>query len=349
MSKPSIKKQKKQKKRERRVGTEKYKTAEQLLYTQKFPTFEVRPNNAPAGFVDLIQRTLREVNFRDRTVFHPSETQFLTQIKRSPEVVIPALMQGIAERNLNALHLVNVVGHRIFRQIPPEQLRQWIPFHDVQFMMAGARIIVVFRSLEQTSGKWGTIYFSPKRPTVEINGQKLIVGWSKHAIERTCERLAPRWDSYLGLGDVFAFFHECNKFDLCDLHSGRDVGITFYDKCASGYLSGHIAEQILGRSPKNKCYLRVGYCPVVIDGPFAKATTFLCPGYAGTPEYGLILRNGMPGKSRPQLVDDAGRMTRGDIEKSQDFSLVKMFHENGVPQVIETTEDFYSVRSIVWQ
>ena len=65
------------------------------------------------------------------------------------------------------------------------------------------------------------------RPTVEINGGKLIVGWTRRAIERTCERLSPRWNSYLGLGDVFAFFHQCRRFDSCTLHGGRQIGFPF--------------------------------------------------------------------------------------------------------------------------
>ena len=115
----------------------------------------------------------------------------------------------------------------------------------------------------------------------------------------------------------------------------------------AGFFNGHIAEQILGRSPRKKCYHRVGYCPVVIDGLFAKATTLLYPGYVGTPEYGLILRNGMRGMTRPQIVDLASRMTRQELETNQDYSLMKMFHDNGIPQIIETDEDYYTIPSTV--
>jgi hypothetical protein len=339
----SLKTQKKQKKRERRVAAKKLEAADQLLYRKKFPTFEFRTNNAPDGFVELIRRTLRDLDFRDRTVFHRRETEFLTWIKQSPEIVISELMQGIVQCNHNAIYLANMVGHKVFSCIPSDQLRQWIPFHDVRFLMAGDRIIVEFQSLEQSRGQFGTVYFSPKHPTVNIDGKTLVVGWSKHAIERTCERLGPRWDSYLGLGDVFAFFHGCRRFDSCQLNGGRDVGFTFYDKCLQGFFSGHVAEQVLGEFPKRNCYQRVGNCPVVIDAHFAKATTLLYPGYVGTPEYGLILRNGMPGMTRPQVVELASRMTRHELETKQDYSLIKMFHDNGIPQIIETDEDYYTI------
>ena len=64
-----------------------------------------------------------------------------------------------------------------FRTIPAEQLRQWIPFHDVQFLVVGREIVVDFRSLEQAKAG-GTIYFSKDWPTLEIDGQKKVIGWS---------------------------------------------------------------------------------------------------------------------------------------------------------------------------
>lgn len=343
MSKPSARKLQKQKARERRVAKKRHEANERQRYARNFPAFEFRLNNSPPGFVDLIRRTLRDIEFWDRSLFRPEEIDFLKLIKRKPEIVTPVLHHAVANRNLTALHYATMIGHRVFTRIPIDQLRQWIPFHDVQFNMAGERIIVVFRSLEQIKGTSGTVYYSPKRPTVEINGKRFIVGWSRHAIERTCERLAPRWDSYLGLGDVFAFFHQCRRFDSCNLHSGRQIGFTFYDQCAEGYFSGHIAKQVLGRAGEGKCYYRVGYCPVVIEGHFAKATTLLYPGFAGTPEYGLILRHGMGRKSRTELIDLASRMTRDELEKTQDFSLLRMFHDNGVAQIIESHEEFYSI------
>jgi hypothetical protein len=341
MSQPSARKQRKQKDRERRIAKKKHEALEQRVYDRKFPAFEIEENDADDGFVNLIRRTLRDIDFRDRTLFHPKETEFLKLVKKEPGDVIPALVQGVHKRNLSALHLVSMVGHRVFTRIGPDRLRQWIPYHDVQFLLAGEKIVVRFRSLERAKGSGGTIYYSPLRPQIEIDGKKLIVGWSRHAIERTCERLAPRWDSYLGLGDVFALFHDCRRFETCQLHAGRQVGFTLFDACAQGYFSGHIAEKVLGRGIEKHCYYRVGYCPVVMEGDFAKATTLLYPGFCGTPEYGLILQAGFGREERQKLISTASGMSRAVLEQTQDTSLMKWFHDNGVPQIIETDEDYF--------
>lgn len=341
MSQPSARKQKKQKDRERRIAKKKHEALEQRVYARKFPAFEIEASNADDGFVNLIRRTLKDIDFRDSTLFHPKETEFLKLVKREPGNVIPALMQEVRKRNLSAMHLVNMVGHRVFTRIGRIRLREWIPYHDVQFLLAGEKIVVRFRSLERAKGSGGTIYYSPLRPQIEIDGKKLIVGWSRHAIERTCERLAPRWDSYLGLGDVFALFYECRRFESCELHAGRQFGFSLFDISANGYFSGHIAEQVLGRPGQQNCYYRVGYCPVVVEGEFGKATTLLYPGYCGTPEYGLILRARFGREERQKLIEIASEMSREVLEKTQDFSVMKWFHENGVPQIIETDEDYF--------
>ena len=341
MSKPSARKRQKQKQRERLVAKQKHEQTLRRNYFEKFPSFEYRTNNAPEEFVSLVRRTVRELDFRDSRLFSYRETAFLKEIKKRPRIVTPMLLDAAAKGQLGAMALTTMVGDRVMRMIPSQELRRWIPFHDVQFLMAGEKIIVDFRSLEQARTKNGIIYFSRYRPTVEIEGRKLVVGWSKHAIERTCERIAPRWESYLGLGDVFAFFHQCRKFDPCLLHNGRDIGFTFYDACIDGYFSGVIADEVLGRRPEGLCYYRVGYCPVVIEGEFAKARTLLYPGYAGTPEYGLILKSGHPHLRRSEVIEKTSVMTRKTLEDTGDFSLMKYFHDGGIAQVIESKDEFY--------
>ena len=142
MSSPSARKQKKQKERERRVNNEKLAIADRRIYADKFPEFVFQANNSPEGFVDLIRRTLRGIDFRDRTLFGPNEAKFLMQMKLRPQTVTPSMMRELAKGNLTAMHLATMVGQRVFKRIPLEELRQWIPFHDVQFLLNGEKIVV---------------------------------------------------------------------------------------------------------------------------------------------------------------------------------------------------------------
>lgn len=62
MSKPSARKQKKQKDRERLVAKKKQEAVERRVYARKFPAFELQANDADKGFVELFRRTLPEID-----------------------------------------------------------------------------------------------------------------------------------------------------------------------------------------------------------------------------------------------------------------------------------------------
>ena len=309
MRKMTLSKQRQKKARERRVAQEKIQLADRRRYALAFPRFVLKTNNAPQQFVDLVWQTIKKIDFRDRKVFRPAETGFLKLAKKKPGEVFSALVAGAKVGNPFAVHFSSFVGQAVFDLIPGDQLRQWIPFHDVQFLPVGNEIVVTFRSLEQTRGPGGTVYFSRHRPVLEIDGQEKVVAWSRHAITRTCERLAPRWDRYLGLGDVFAFFDKCVHFERADLHGGQ-LGFSFYDVCAPGYFSELYAENVLGGLGTKPSYYRVGYCPAVVEGEFVKATTLLYPGFRSTPEFGAVLKAPITGPERRRLIEEAGRQSR---------------------------------------
>ncbi len=341
MSQNSLSKQRKRKARESRVVEKRRQQADRRQYMVAFPQFVFRPNNAPDGFVDLVRGAVRQIDFRDRALFRPAHTQFLRLAKQKPVEVFSALLAGGRVGDPLAVHLSSFVGQTVFDLIPAAELRQWIPYHDVNFIITGREIVADFRSLEQAKGAGGTIYFSRHRPTLEIDGQRRVVGWSRHAVERTCERLGPRWDSYLGLGEVFAFFDQCRHFEPARLHGDR-IGFSFYDECAPGFFTGLFAENVLGGLGAKPCYYRVGYCPAVVEGEFVKATTLLYPGFRGTPEYGLIVNSRLPSEEKRRLTALAGEQSRKHLELTGDFGLVKWFHDRGVPQVIQTERAMYA-------
>ena len=84
---------------------------------------------------------------------------------------------------------------------------------------------------------------------------------------------------------------------------------------------------------RGKAYFRVGYCPIVIEGEFAKAKTFLYPGYTATPEYSLLLNSSLPYSEMVRLKQLAVNNDRDKTMLHQDVEVIRWFHENGVPQV----------------
>jgi hypothetical protein len=94
-------------------------------------------------------------------------------------------------------------------------------------------------------------------------------------------------------------------------------------------------------NPSNgPCYYRVGYCPVVFENGFAKAKTFLYPGFKGTPEYGLVRKSRLSPAEKDLLIPNS---TSQDTTEGLKLYLkaTKWFHDNGVPQVVQIKQDVF--------
>ena len=94
---------------------------------------------------------------------------------------------------------------------------------------------------------------------------------------------------------------------------------------------------------KGKLYYRVGYCPIFFDFDkgFAKAKTFLFPGFRETPEYEALDNADMPRDTKRRLQRLATNSNMSSLLETNDISALKWFDDNGVPQVIQTTEPLF--------
>jgi hypothetical protein len=92
-------------------------------------------------------------------------------------------------------------------------------------------------------------------------------------------------------------------------------------------------------------HYRVGYCPVSFHSDLALATTLLFPGMnrqKGTPEGRLIERSGLPtGEIDCMKAHVESQLSMKALANSGDFSLVKWFHDHGVPQVVPIDKDVF--------
>ena len=90
------------------------------------------------------------------------------------------------------------------------------------------------------------------------------------------------------------------------------------------------------------CYFRVGYCPILIEGNFAIAKTLLYPGYKKTPEYGCLMSSSLAESQKAEMLVKATKQDVASLRETNDFSCVQWFHNNGVPQVIQTREEIFA-------
>ena len=144
---------------------------------------------------------------------------------------------------------------------------------------------------------------------------------------------------------MFAFIDQCTRFDLVPLPNGQ-AGITFYSPCKAP----HDTPKMFGSSylcawdgdirDDRYYYYRLGYCPVVFENGFAKAVTLLLPGYRNTPEYSALIKTFC--LLKPEKEKMIRHATSRQMKEKTDIKLVKWFHRNSVPQVIETKTELYA-------
>jgi len=284
------------------------------------------------------QKTFRDMNKRGFTAALMNlRARMWLALQKDPENQV----EGCAD-----LHWNLNLGEAVFRKIPEADLRKYLPVNDVCFRYIRQMIVVKFRSLLQVGRGEYAFYYSRRKPTVEVDGKRYVVAFSKHAIDRIGERISSRWLTYAGLGDLYSFFDECVFFETCTLHKNC-LGFTFYDICGDKrFFKYQHVEKVLGIEnldpKKGEPYYRVGYCPAdLIDGKFIKAKTLLFPGFSKTPEYGLLQRSRLTEEKKTQLRELATKSDADTLFETKDFSALKWFHDNGIPQVIQTTRRVY--------
>ncbi len=333
--------------------------ATRLARRAKYPNFVFDSHFADREFAAVVQAAVRKFDFAelpttDQLVFKMvRENGAAAALRTLDSAMLAARAQGHDTPYAHvgdALLLLNI-GEVIFRKISETDRERFFPLNDFRIIPRGREILVQSSSLVPTDSR-KRAYFSRFRPAVTFNEKRYVVAFSRHAVERLQRRLQGSRMDYAGLGDVSGYLELCNHFEPCTLRGDGDrrdealAAITFYQGCWSDafWNQGYVHE-VLGSAfdaTKGKPYYRVGYCPLVFDGEFAVATSFLPPGYAKTPEFLAVRRSRLPPQEKRRLqemaTDDEALLR---LVENDDFSAVRAFHENGVPQVVQTHEEWF--------
>jgi hypothetical protein len=344
-----------------------------------WPPFHVDVEDANPRFAEEVLIAIEAFRFEELPNWQQKAYQDL-RLYGGDDVLrhISAAMKMVQEEdptNLSGtcveLAWVCTLGQLIFNKIPDATLTQFLPFNDVRFHLNTPfkGILVEVRSLVEVDTGKETLWHSRLKPTVEVGGRKYTVAFTKHAIDAVKKRINPRWKFYTALGDMFAFFDQCTYFEQVRLRnttkSGeRQLGLTFYDMCGNKpFWRWRYVEEVLGvenlKAGAGSPYYRVGYCPAFLDDESGciKLGTLLFPGFKQTPEYQALLASSLPQEERERMEHLASNQNAEVLLDTGDLSVIKWFHDNGVPQVIQRQEPIYQtfpkrefcIRHVIWK
>jgi hypothetical protein len=352
-----IKKKAKRKKqsalKKKQMTREKVKRIAKEKRAREYPIFHYEDYNREAvseKFVREIKQTLSGINFDDQTIFKKEHMAFFKLMKKIGfKQAIDLTKRGISDSRKKDLIKVSFeffVGQIVFQKLREKGiLDDFIPYNDVGIYPSGNDFIVKFDGLLSKRTKYGTIYYSSLKPKVKIEGNEFIVAFTRHAIERICDRCVADWRMYAGAGDVFSYIKKCNFFEVIKpSDSSKKNFITFYDGCTEGFFNFNYVTEVLGSYEPNKNYFyRVGYCPVGISGEFVSAITMLTPGMRGTPEHLLLINSNLPTPKKDEFKRYIEiSMKKIEFANDSNFEAIKWFHQNGIPQVVKMETDPYT-------
>ncbi len=319
----------------------------------QYPVLTFAEQEGDPEFVSLVKKTALEIDLGDPKVCPPLFRHAYKRIACDgidayAAEVRQAVADGLVSANMADVttHQLNLhFGSLVYNRIPKEIRQRFLPWNDVNIVFTGKSQLFAFSSLLQLSGNQGTIYYSRKQPTVALGPREWRVGFSRHAIEQAVTRLNPNYLQYESSGDVHCFFAKCVYHEPAEIDSKNhrhQPAFSMYDKCDDPTFVAYrvYVDGVFGANgePPDRSFgafhYRIGYFPVEFDKGFAKATTFLRPGYSGTPELALLRSNQSLPRDRKLFLLKEARENKGrEALLDERTEVIKWFHDNGVPQV----------------
>jgi len=232
------------------------------------------------------------------------------------------------------------IGTQIFKQLPTAYRERLLPDYCFRVVLTDEGAVIRFGFLRQLVVDGRVIYQAPGEPSVTIDGADWAVAFTRHAIERACERGSFEqpvpYDHYM---QCDAYFTGCVYYEPLFLASGQPAIRLFMLETLAvspqryrDYIHKVAGIENARQLPALPVYV-LGYCPLALKPPYAIATSFLYPGYDGTPEDQLVRNLGLPKEDRIRLLGLASGNNLMKVIFEGHHEAIKWYHDNGISQV----------------
>jgi hypothetical protein len=322
--------------------------------TVPFPCLEVDSTNGDPAMVRTVQGIAKGFDLR---------TEDCRQ--GVPEMYFKLVMKyGVARcqdlfRELLSVHaktdaeLKNLVFHSVmgtleapgkwlFCRLPEQYKSGSLMRHFFYVAFDGKAFVVRFQLMETAQSPGGTIYLPPSRPRIELAGHMWQLAFHGHALERLCERArATPQTTYFQYTLLWtALAKNLWIYEPITLNDGQQGVRVLQQMDASQDVSRWYdvyVRQLLGRqeppTEPQKVAVILGYLPVEVCGRYARAVTFLFPGFRNTPERKLVDRLPVNAPMRRRIEAISRQANFHSLFYRKTVEAIKWFHDNGVPQV----------------
>jgi hypothetical protein len=217
------------------------------------------------------------------------------------------------------LKITRIIGEFIFSQLSAQE-RKWFPFHffTVGYKEGGIRVAI--SKMHSASGSSGRNYLPGTKRT--INGKK--IAFSRHALDQIYARLSQGNENWVGLSNTLLALHSNATLYQFVRMPREEPAFSIIAPFTKDFAWNW--KHLVKFNPNKEYGVRLGYCPYVIDGDFARAITFLVPGFKGTPEENIL-------QTLRQADQDA--LNQSTPAYYENFHKYVQAFQSAIPQVIE--------------
>lgn len=309
-----------------------------------FPKIVINPKGGDAALVRHMEKIVASLDLADKGVLHLGLQDFLKFIRREGKRGVEMLVDRDIKHSDDPhrwdriiMSVGVVIGDLIFKRLPTayQQISLATQYFEVQ--VVDRTLAITFDSLPSKPHGKGRVFYPTHNPKAVFDGNPFPVGFSRHAIERACERMI--WMNPLDYAQLLLIRLQLTGCLTCEglqLSNGQHA---FAMYGSVGDPGNPIYETYVDRIfnttpgiPAERLRYLMGYCPVDFRLGRAVARTFLPPGYSDTPEDQLVRSTVTDRGLQRQLLAAARNNTFGQV-LTGNHDVIKWYHEHGVPQV----------------
>ena len=320
----------------------------QLRTKQLYPEMVIEQTNADPEFVEAIRTAVARIDFTDANQFVPFCPKIYKRMKANGawNVIYEILQKAKSDLQRQSASeamqdLLFGVGQTIYTAIPEAILKEYTPINNLRVLLQDKQLRLKCSKLNTVTTSRGSAFASRNQPRVTIDGSEYVVAFSRHAIQRICERRTNIPYTYRVSGEIHSMLSDLRYFEPVKLRDGQ-WAIELID-----VLHGDMFEYFAFATERfgfktlriPRAYILTGYCPICFDGDIAVATTYLLPGSTKTPEYQAIGASTLPRMEKEQLRKIVSTNDIVDLDSRLD--VLNWVTDQGVPQAFWSEERLF--------
>lgn len=354
-SKEDRKKQKRRLKEKKRASDQRRRLA-MLEHANRFPQITIDTNGGDPELIKEVERLVSAFSFENPDCCDEDLLQhysliasegldsYTRHLARQVASQTPdkRMSEAILESQLVATHCH--FGEWLFKHLPARFTDSPPPHYFFRTAIVDRSIQVRFDLLESIGEPHNPLFVLPQKATVVMQGASWQVGLYRHALESLCRRLhidgEPTFTRNMHL--YFVLTQSMLAYTPVALADGNEaLRAEFVMPLTTAHHDyyARYTRRILGLdddhcfTEKDELVTVLGYLPLLIQGRYARAKTFLLPGFSKTPEHALVRRSKLSPSERVLLEAMTDETQRTADIAGATTEAIKWYHDNGVPQI----------------